>query len=64
MIPGYIYYFNTYTNLVERAYNRYHLVAWWSWVHHKWFDYRADPYTVSAQIRIPDTAALIMKVKI
>lgn len=64
MIPGFIYYYNPVTNLVERAFNTYHLVAWWSWVHHKWFDYRADRGILRLQNRIPDTAAVLMRVKV
>ena len=62
MIPGYIYYYSPATDLVERAFNRFHLVAWWSWVHKKWFDYRADRYVQRGPLRIPDTAAVLMRV--
>jgi hypothetical protein len=61
MTPGYLYYYSSHTDLVERAFNAYHLVAWWSWVHKKWFDYRADRIPLS-DYRIPDTAAVLMRV--
>jgi hypothetical protein len=66
MIPGYIYYYSPSAELVERAFNTYHLVGWWSWVHRKWFDYRADRVraVLRGPLRIPDTAVVIMRVKL
>jgi hypothetical protein len=64
MTPGFIYFYST-AGLVERGFNRFHLAAWWSWVHLRWFDYRADRVmTTTSNHRIPDTVVNMLKVNI